>query len=77
MSITVGSIVEVTEDRTSLKGGTSKLLASGTKGRVCRVMDFYCCVMVAGAGCRRVAKHHLRISSGSAPPCSPGCAQRC
>lgn len=76
-SITVGSVVELITGSVSLKNGVEQHLARGTKGRVCKVMDFYCCVQFAGSGCRRISKHRLRPTTGAAPPCSFGCSQSC
>ena len=77
MSINPGSVVELAEDTVSIKGGVRERLARGTKGRVCNVMDFFCCVQLSGAGCRRIAKSSLRRATGSAPACTPDCTNRC
>lgn len=77
MSITPGSIVELVDPIVSTKGGVLQHLDRGTKGRACRVMDFFCCVQFSGAGCRRVAKHHLRVATGTAPACTAACTGGC
>jgi hypothetical protein len=77
MPITPGSIVILTEDTISAQGGVETRLNAGARGRVCKVMDFFCCVQLSGAGCRRIAKHRLQETSGSAPPCTSACTAGC
>lgn len=59
-------------------GEPVELIATGEKGRICRVLPFQeCCVQFEVLGCRRVAESDLRASSEPAPTCSQACLNGC
>lgn len=73
-----GDIVKMAEDSVSLVGGEITHLPEGTIGRVCRVTPFgFCCVRLAGKGCRRVHEEKLGAATGSAPACTIKCTSGC
>jgi hypothetical protein len=73
-----GEPVEMAVDSVSLADSKSTALPQGTKGRVCHVYPFgYCCVQLAGKGCRRVHETKLRPASEPAPACTASCSNGC
>lgn len=73
-----GQVVRLVDRSVSHTGGSSRVLAAGLVGRICRVTPFgYCCVQFRGAGCRRIFKSRLVASNESAPACTRACTQGC
>jgi hypothetical protein len=44
-------------------------------GRLCHIGTITCCVQFPAAGCLRVAKNDLEVTSGEAPECSEACSR--
>jgi hypothetical protein len=75
MSIPVGSPVIL---KVSMAGGVSRIMAEGSKGRVCRDSGngFYC-VRFESLGCVRVGEGSIEVSTEPAPQCDSDCVQGC
>jgi len=59
-------------------GQPVELIATGEKGRVCRVLPFNeYCVQLEQLGCRRIAEDDLRTATEPAPNCTRECIQGC
>jgi hypothetical protein len=59
-------------------GQPVELIATGEKGRICRILPFnQYCVQLQNLGCRRIVEANLRGADEPAPDCTAACTEGC